>query len=280
MQGDNKLISAEELMPYLAGLQIVDAELADARDWLLTWDYLFDVDSPQAALYAEFFARLMDNLFNDELLREQVENSTMPSELQWEIKSYGADQEMRAAFLLMQQPNNAWWDDVTTQDVVETRDDILIRSFQEAYANTVSDFGKDREEWKWGDLHTATFVSMPLGESGVGFIESKVNRGPVSVSGSTDTINGTQWSVQLLRNAAKSLDFAAYWIPSPRIIFDLSDLTRSVTMNTTGQSGHPYSDNYSDMIEPWRNIEYHPMLWTREQVEASAVERLILNPMQ
>jgi len=281
MQGDNKLISAEELMPYLANLQIDDAELADARDWLLTWDYQFSADSPQAALYAEFFARLMDNLFNDQLSMEQLDDSTMPSELQWEIKSYGADQEMRATFLLMQEPDNAWWDDVTTENVVETRDDILLRSFQEGYANTVSDLGKDRVKWKWGDLHTLTFVSLPLGESGIGFIENKVNRGPFPVGGSEATINANSWDLTSGKNTEKSRDFTVkFATPVMRMIVDLGNLTQSVSILVPGQSGHPYSDNYSDQIAPWLNMEQTTMLWTREQVEASAVERLILNPSQ
>jgi len=49
-------------------------------------------------------------------------------------------------------------------------------------------------------------------------------------------------------------------------------------MHTTGQSGHPFHRHYDDMIDPWRNIEYHPMLWTRGQVEAAVVDYLILTP--
>jgi len=265
IQGDNKLISAEELMPYLANLQIDDVELADARDWLLTWDCQFNKESPQAALYAQFWARLVNNLFNDQLLSE---------ELNEDVQAYGLDNDMRAVFLLMQEPSDAWWDDATTEDVVETRDDILLRSFREGYAKTVSELGKDREKWRWGKLHTATFVSMPLGESGVWFIERMVNRGPFAASGSACTVNNTAWI------AKEKEGFTVKFLPSMRMIVDFSDLTRSVTMHTTGQSGHPYSPHYKDMVDPWRNIEYHPMLWTRGQVEASAVERLILNPSQ
>ena len=280
MQGDNKLISAEELMPYLANLQIDDAELADARDWLLTWDCQFDVDSPQAALYAEFWASLVDNMFNDQLSREQLEDSTRPSEWIPEIQAHGTNHDMRAAFLLMQQPNNAWWDDVTTKNAVETRDDILLRSFQEGYTNTVSDLGKDRKKWEWGDLHTVTFVSMLLGESGVGFIESRVNRGPFSVGGNEATINANSWYLHTGENTEKSRDFSVSSTPLARIIIDLGNLTQSVNILVPGQSGHPYSDNYSDQIDPWLNIEQQTMLWTRQQVEVSAVERLILNPSQ
>ena len=259
IQGDNKLISAEELMPYLADLQFDDTELAEARDWLLEWDCQYDMDSAPAALYAQFWARLMDNLYNDQLGEE--------------IQADGDDRDMWATFLLMKEPDNAWWDDITT-DVVETRDDILVRSFSEGYANTVASLGENRNNWRWGDVHTATFVSNPLGLSGIGPIESMVNRGPFAVGGSQATVRAAAWT------AASGSFAVSSWTSSMRMIVDLDDLTRSITVHTTGQSGHPYSPHYDDMIDLWRNMEYYPMLWTQEQVEAAAVSRLMLQPSE
>lgn len=257
IQGDNKLISAEELMPYLGRLHFDEPELNEARDWMLKWDCQLDMDSPQAALYAEFWMRLANNIFKDQLPND--------------IKVEGWVREMWAAYLLMEQPNDTWWDDINTKDMVETRDDILVLSFREGYANAVATLGKDRNEWKWGKLHTSTFVSNPLGRSGVGLIEKMVNRGPYPTNGCTGAVNNTRWTVH-------SGSFAVDHLPSMRMIVDLGDLTGSVTIHTTGQSGHPYSKHYDDMIDLWRTIKYHPMLWTREQVEAAAVNKLALKP--
>ena len=66
--------------------------------------------------------------------------------------------------------------------------------------------------------------------------------------------------------------FTASW----RQIIDLADFNRSRATLPTGQSGHPGSRHYSDMISRWRRGEYHPMLWDREQVEAQARGRLEL----
>ena len=263
IQGDNKLISVEEVAPYLAALRFDDRELADARDWLLKWDCQFDAESPQAALYAEFWSRLVDHLFNDQLAG---------AELAGEDKAYGGDRDMWVTRVLLSDPGNPWWDNAATEGVVETRDDTLIRSFKEGYANTAAALGKDRSKWRWGDLHKATFVSIPLGASGVGLIEGMVNRGPFSVGGTTAAINNTAWGV------GSDEAFEVLWLPSMRVIVDLADFTQSVTVHTTGQSGHPYSPNYDDMIDLWRGIGYHPMLWTREQVEAAAKADLRLVP--
>lgn len=147
----------------------------------------------------------------------------------------------------------------------------LSNHYTEAYTNTVAALGKNRNNWKWGELHTATFVSNPLGRSGIGLIENMVNRGPVPAGGSTDTVNNTVWYTN-------SGNFAVRWVPSMRMIVDLGDFSKSVTIHTTGQSGHPYSKHYDDMIDLWRNIKYQPMLWTQEQVEKAAVDRLVLKP--
>ena len=124
-------------------------------------------------------------------------------------------------------------------------------------------------------MHTATFVSLPLGESGTGVVERMVNRGPYAVAGTMATVNNTAWAVE---EYGEKEGFAVDFLPSMRMIVDLSDLTQSVSINTTGQSGHPFSDNYDDMIDLYRNIEYHDMMWSRGQVEAATVAKLILKP--
>jgi penicillin G amidase len=255
MQGDNKSISATEIVPFLAEIDFGDAKYNDARDWLLTWDYTLNMDSQQAGLYGYFWSRLMDNLYDDQL-GETGEAS-------------GGSTEQWATFRLMEMPDNAWWDDSRSADVTETRDDILIRSFQEAFDQITTDRGADRAGWEWGKIHTAVFSSDPLGQSGIDPVENIVNRGPVRVSGGTGTVNATNW------NTADG-DFSVTSLSSKRTIYDLSDLSNSVNMHTTGQSGHPYSPHYADMIDSWRTIQYHPMLWTREQVEANAVSTLVL----
>jgi len=67
-------------------------------------------------------------------------------------------------------------------------------------------------------------------------------------------------------------------VPSMRMIVDLSNFDNSQTMHTTGQSGHPFNAHYNDMIDPWRMIEYHTMLWDRSAIEGSARQTLVLTP--
>jgi penicillin amidase len=227
------------------------------RDWMRDWDNQMSIDSQQAGLYAYFWRELVQMLFNDQL----GEND----------EAGISNQSMYATYRLLKQPDNPWWDDITTSNNVETRDDILIRAFQTAVDRITTERSIDRTNWTWGRLHTATFVSNPLGLSGIEVIEELVNRGPFETSGSASIINATGWN-------ASSGTFGVTTVPSMRMIVDLSNLARSQTIHTTGQSGHPFSPHYSDMIELWRTIQYHPMHWEREAVQTAAVNTLILSP--
>ncbi len=257
MHADNLDGTAVELLPFFAELELEDDELAEIRDWLLEWDYQYNIDSAHAALYAHLWVRLNDNIFNDEL-------SLVDS------LSGGTNHTFRATYLLMQDPTNAWWNNINTEET-ETRDDILRLSLAQAYEQTVEQLGDDRSAWQWGDLHTITFVSNPLGLSGIAPIENQVNRGPFTMSGTNVAINATSWS-------PGAEDFTIRAGPSQRTIYDLSNWDNSITIHTTGQSGHPASENYDSMIDAWRFVEYRPMVWSREAVEAVTVNRLILNP--
>jgi penicillin amidase len=256
MQGDTKLSSADEVLPYLAEIAFEDEELAQTRDWLLEWDRRFDPSSGRAMLYAYLWRNLVRNVFADELGTN--------------AQLVGGDREMWAIRCLLEEPGNPWWDDAQTEDAVETRDDILLRSFAEAYAVAVERHGPERAAWSWGAVHAATFVSKPLGQSGVGIFENLVNRGPVPIGGMTDTINNTRWNV-----SADTFDVKS--IPAMRMVIDLADL-RSVGVHSTGQSGHPFSEDYDSMIADWQAAQTYPMLWTREEIEDAAVDRLILRP--
>jgi penicillin amidase len=262
IQGDNKLIFAEEITPYLSELDMGSVELNDLRDWMLNWDYQMHMDSPQAALFAYFWYHLTFNLYDDQLpFNVSANEARHPS---------GDSREMWATTLLLNDLNNAWWDDNSTEGVTENRDEIVARSFSQAYDSSVAALGSNRDDWTWGDLHTATFVSNPLGLSGIGLIEDTVNRGPARTSGGAATLNATRWSYD------DDTVFSVATLPSMRMIVDLSNINNSLTVHTTGQSSHPFSDHYGDMIDDWRNIHYHPMLWSREDVDANAAATLIL----
>jgi penicillin amidase len=72
--------------------------------------------------------------------------------------------------------------------------------------------------------------------------------------------------------------FQVDWLPSMRMIVDLGDLNNSVTVHTTGQSGHAYHPHYIDMAPLWANVQYYPMLWDTQTIVNNAEGHLVLTP--
>ena len=256
MQGDSKSLNAEVLVPVLLSLEL-DPSLTDVRDqFLASWDYQELADSQSAAVFEQFWWNLLTDTFADDLPEDYAPT--------------GGGRWYEVMRHLIDQPNSPWWDDKMT-DTVETRDDIFMRAFDETVMQMQKDYGKNTAKWPaWGDLHTATFENQPFGQSGIGPIEAIFNRGPFRTNGGQSIVNATGWKV--------GKGFFVDWLPSMRMIVDLGNLSNSVTVHTTGQSGHAYSKHYIDMADMWRNIQYYSMLWDEQAAMDNAEGHLVLTP--
>ncbi len=253
MQADNTIIAAEDVLPILLNVEIDDPVLTSARDLFSGWDHHMDMDSAPAALYAVFWKHLLSATFEDELPED-----SWPG---------GGGVWMEIIRIMVGDPSNLWWDDQSTPDA-EKRDDIFRLSFESAVKEVQKLGGKDPANWAWGDLHTVTFENQVMGN--FPFIRNAFNRGPFPTSGGSAIVNATGWNVQS--------GYQVTGLPSMRMIVDLGNLNNSLTMHTTGQSGHPYHSHYIDMVDPWRLVQYHPMLWDRAEIEAASEAHLRLVP--
>jgi penicillin amidase len=260
MHGDDYNASAAFMLPLLMQLPLQDEHLIEARNLLNGWDYQNQMDLAAPAVYNAFWKAVLTRTFHDEL-----------GEGYWPD---GGDQWFEVMRYITQSPDSAWWDDKTTPGI-ETRDDILSLAFTDAVAELDQLLGKNTSRWAWGDIHSAVFHNQTLGTSGISPIESIFNRGPYRASGGNAIVNATSW------NAAETDPKKAYqvaWLPSERMIVDMSNLTASLSVNTTGESGHAFHHNYDDQIDLWRTIQYHPMLWVEQQVLDAAKDHLVLTP--
>jgi len=255
MQGDDLDLNAKNLVPILLQVPLDDANLDRARGILQGWDYQDQMDSAPAALFASFWKHLLAVTFDDEL-----------PEKYWPV---GSSRWFAVVGAIADQPDSPWWDNKTTPEV-ETRDQIFQQALGEAVTELDAKLGKTQADWKWGDLHTITFRNQSLGDSGIPPIDALLNRGPFRTSGGSSIVNATGW------DASDSYEVVS--LPSMRMIIDLSNLANSLSIHTTGESGHAFDPHYIDMADLWRTIQYHSMLWTQNQVEEAAVDHLRLLP--
>ena len=171
---------------------------------------------------------------------------------------------------MLESPDDPFWDDTRT-DAIEDRDVVLEQAMIDAHEELVGLLGDDVTTWRWADLHTASFENLTFGQSGIAPIEWLFNRtAPDRVGGSADLVN----AVGFYPPAGYVVD----WIPSMRMVVDLSDLAASTSVNTTGQSGHAFHIHYDDMLDSWTDGAHHSMRWTREQVEDGSEGTLALVP--
>jgi penicillin G amidase len=256
MQSDDYDASAETYLPLLLQMNphFAKPNEAIAFDLLKNWHNQAKADSAAAAVYESFWRHLLQNTLDDELPKRY-----WPS---------GGDRW----FEMMRNvsADSSWWDDKSTTEVVETREDILKKSFSDGVAELEKLLGKDPTKWKWGDLHTANFHNGSLGESGLGPIEALFNRNGFPVAGGSSIVNATSWDA--------SEGYQVTSLPSMRAIYDLSNLNNSVTVHTTGQSGHAYHPHYIDMAPLWANNQYYSMLWDQQAVASQAEGHLVFSP--
>jgi penicillin amidase len=255
MQDDSFDANGPMYVPILLQLDELSESETLAQNLLRDWDYQNRADSAAAAVFNAFWRHLLQNTFNDDLPEE----------------NYYPDGGSRWNEIMRQlDENSAWWDDKTTTDVRETRDPIIRKSFEQGVAEVEELLGRDSATWNWGEMHAATFKNSTLGESGVPPIESLFNRGPFPTGGGESIVNATGWSVKD--------GYETVWLPSMRMIVDLGNLNNSVTVHTTGQSGHAYHPHYVDMAPLWANTEYYAMLWDEWAITADAEGHLVLTP--
>ncbi len=260
MHGDDYNASAAYLVPLLMQLNLQDQNLISARDLLKGWDFQNRMDQVAPAVYNVFWRAVLGRTFHDNLPQDYWPD--------------GGARWVEVMRKLVQEPDSAWWDDQATASK-ETRDDILGLAFSDAVAELQKTLGSNSDRWVWGKLHTVTFHNQSLGKSGVAPIEAIFNRGPYQTAGGSSIVNATAWDAS---ETDPKQFYQVVSLPSERLIVDFSDLPASLSVITTGESGHAYHVNNVDQADLWRNIQYHPMLWGRQLVESAAKNHLVLTP--
>jgi penicillin amidase len=251
-------LPAEALRPYLLTIQPASEQQATALDLVGSWDLYNETDRVAASIYQAWYWYLIQNTLGDEFGEDLLQDY---------MDAYSLHVPMMID--LMGEPENPWFDDITTSQV-ETRDVIAQRSLADALAWLNEHDGDAPENWEWGQLHTKTFIHRPLGQSGIGLLESLFNSKAIPARGDNFTVDAAGFSFNQPFEMGAGV--------SQRYIADLSELDNSRTIHTTGQSGHLFHRHREDFIPLWQNVEYHPMPFSRSAVESSADTTLVLTP--
>ena len=257
MQLDDHNALAPALVPHLLDVDLPRGYAGDGQRLLRGWGFHDRADSGAAAYFNVVWSNLLRLTFHDDL-RER-------------IRPDGGDRWFGVVEELLAEPTSPWWDDRTTDDVVETRDDVLRQAMLDARDEMTRRQARNPGEWTWGHLHRLDLHSSTLGESGIGLVEALLNRDGTEVGGGSSVVNATGWD-------ADGGDYTVTSAPSMRMVVSLADLDDSRWVNLTGVSGHPASDHYDDQTELF--AEGRTLAWpfSREAVAEAAADTLVLVP--
>lgn len=255
MQQDVTSVAAQQVAARLARLAPSDGLTPEVLARLGRWDGSLDAASPEAAIYQVLRIELVRALYRD------LGDETIARAL-----GRGPDPVIA--------PVTAFFSRASSDLVarLDQADESLIREALVAALRFLADrLGPDMEQWHWGDLHRITF-QHPIG-LGVPMLDRllKLSRGPFPIGGDADTL--AQAAIDPWNPFTATGYSASY-----RQVFDTGDWDRGVFILPTGQSGHPASRHYGDMVEAWRHGEYRPLPFSPQAIRDQADDRVQLIP--
>lgn len=215
-----------------------------ALSYLENWDFKYDENSTAASIFDVFFMNLTENTLKDEFGEAAYENFVVHELIP--VRTI-------TDFL---QDSSFFFDDVNTIET-ETKEDMVLKSMQEAILFLSDSLGSEPFEWRWEQLHTITFkppfFSLAAEDSAAPaalkmIVDNVLSKGPYPVKGHGMSVNNGQYSWKK--------PFEMVLGPSVRRIVDLSDLSETSSVLPTGQSGNPLSSHFGDQTNMWLDGTY------------------------
>ena len=162
--------------------------------------------------------------------------------------------------------NSVWWDDVSTPDKKETRQEIFTISLDETLEALNSQLGEDVATWRWEKVHTLTHVH-PIGRKKP--FDKIFNVGPFAVAGSNEVIDKESFKYTSSGNYPVTMG------PAMRLLLDFGDPAHALSIIPTGQSGNIMSRHYADQSKLFINGKYRVQVMDKGELADVRVLKMI-----
>jgi len=191
------------------------------------------------------------------------------------------------------------FDDLTTPNVLETRDEREVTSLLDALDYLNAALGPDRSKWRWGLVHTLRFQSLvslwgslsipQIGDGtfpngfprhGDGFDIDVGEPDGIPLSLFTAADGGADAAADGGAPAVPAdLGFGYSQGPTQRFVIDM-DKNGPVARNVLpgGEIWDDTSPHFEDEAQMWRRNENHPFAFAHDDVAAAAEERVQYTP--
>lgn len=136
---------------------------------------------------------------------------------------------------------------------------LLAASLTDAVGFLSRRLGKIPRRWEWGRLHR---LELKHAMGAVPALNWLLGGAEAPLGGDMSTPNQTAF-------VPSEPGGALTWAPSYRMVVDFADLSRSVSVYPGGQSGHPRSRHYLDLLPLYLRGEARPMPYGRVRAGAT-----------
>jgi penicillin G amidase len=256
IQMDTRHGFAARLVPWLLDVEVGGPYYHNAQRLLRGWDFEQPTDSPAAAYFNAVWRNLLRVTFEDQLPPQ--------------VRISGGERWWTVVERLLEDPDSPWWDDVTTDDVRETRDDMLLRAMRDGRDELTRLRSRSVDRWTWGHQHVLRLENPTLGQSDNRLVQRLLNRGEWEVPGGPDTVAGGGYDADLGYEVSRTA--------AMRMVAAWDDVDESTWVNLTGVSGHAFSEHYTDQTDLWARGRTRAWPFTREAVDRAGDRILVLEP--
>lgn len=160
------------------------------------------------------------------------------------------------------------WDDISTEDIVESKEEIIARSLGQAVAfladpekvgpSNSGGFGTDdMTQWRWGRLHTVTFTHNVAAAFNIPSPDIFPNGFPRG---------GDTFTVDECNPGFLDTRFTYSGGPAIRNVYELNDAISFNGVIPGGQVENPFLPHYDDEAMLWARNEAPPIAYTVEEV--------------
>jgi penicillin amidase len=250
LQNDNHDPLAGLLTAQLATLSSTDPLVSRSLDLLRSWDLNESADSAAAAIYQVWANNYLAPMTVAHVIPESV-------------RGLFADSSIAAVIDYLAHPDGR-----LGANPPAARDALLMESLTSAVEHLKAQLGPDISGWRWGKLHQMTFrpTIAALADPA---LSNQLSLPPLELGGSGDAPHAAAFDPP---------QFAVVAGASVRVVVDVGDWDRSMAINAPGESGDFRSSHYADLVQPWAQGRYVPLLYTRAAVEQAAEKILNLEP--
>lgn len=257
LQRDIKNLMAERLAPIMAEALAAHEDTEHLAGALRDWDYMDRKSGVAPTIFQSVYRHFAQRVFEDEL-GEELTSTMLGTYYFWQVRLEK----------MVTEGDSPWFDNVLTEGVVETRDDLFHLAALDTIQEMAPRYLNDPREWIWGRVHQMRFIN-PIRPRG--FLSGWLGGGSHPMDGSGETLYRAIYDFNDPYNT--------YASAALRMVADLGDTEKVLAVMPSGVSGRTFDDHFTDQVDEYMDGDRLYWWFSDEAIEHHSEATLILDPI-